>query len=336
MTNLTEHNRIDPNKIGAPFQLLAATLVFLIALDTSFLGAADVLERPRWASAVLVVAAVLNVPLLLTGTFVLQTRFRSHLLSDEHFVQWGIMQLKQTNDAAGVALAPPGPTDSEVSLEPSQERELTRYGDEVERALRDPVRRMSLSTHTVASASRELARAAAARGDWNAAAAHFETAAELAPDDSEVLLALSAAYANTGGGEALDRRALELLDRAIDLGVHGDHARMVRLRSYRGGLLKRLGRTDVAVQVLREALAEAPSPSYEANDIAYNLAGAHALRGERDLALQALRSITDDDFLLAVDRHREDYFSALAGDEAFETLLDDARVRSDLLRDAPS
>ena len=69
-------NTIHPETVRSPFQLLGGWLVFIIVLDGSFLGAATAIHHPRWASGVLTIAAVVNVPALLLLIFLLQTRFR--------------------------------------------------------------------------------------------------------------------------------------------------------------------------------------------------------------------------------------------------------------------
>jgi hypothetical protein len=50
-------------------------LLALVVLDSSFLLAAQHLEHPTWAAAVLVIAAVANVPLFLTALLMLRGKF---------------------------------------------------------------------------------------------------------------------------------------------------------------------------------------------------------------------------------------------------------------------
>jgi len=77
--------KINPNQVTKPIQLLAAWLVGLILINGSFLSAAKVIESPEWASGFLVVAAVLNVPAFLILIFFLQTKFRAELQEDTYY-----------------------------------------------------------------------------------------------------------------------------------------------------------------------------------------------------------------------------------------------------------
>jgi hypothetical protein len=67
---------------------LAAWLVGLILTNTGFLTAATKIESPSWASGVLVIAAIVNVPLFLTCLFLLQTRFRPELQEDVFYSRY--------------------------------------------------------------------------------------------------------------------------------------------------------------------------------------------------------------------------------------------------------
>ncbi|QXC37022.1 hypothetical protein V3429_02920 [Aeromonas jandaei] len=77
--------KIDPNQVTKPIQLLAAWLVGLILINSTFLGAAKVITTPAWASGLLVVAAVVNVPIFLILIFFLQTKFRAELQEDTFY-----------------------------------------------------------------------------------------------------------------------------------------------------------------------------------------------------------------------------------------------------------
>ena len=81
-------HRIQPHKVTKPLQLLAAWLVGLVAIDTAFLAAANMIEVPIWAPALLVVAAVVNVPIFLVCLFLLQTRFRPEMQEDEYYSRY--------------------------------------------------------------------------------------------------------------------------------------------------------------------------------------------------------------------------------------------------------
>ncbi|MDP5215564.1 hypothetical protein ORJ66_21200 [Pseudoalteromonas tunicata] len=77
--------KINPNQVTKPIQLLAAWLVGLILINGSFLGAAKVITVPSWAPGLLVIAAVINVPIFLGLIFFLQTKFRAELQEDTFY-----------------------------------------------------------------------------------------------------------------------------------------------------------------------------------------------------------------------------------------------------------
>ncbi|MEP0073168.1 MAG: hypothetical protein ABJE79_10720 [Marinomonas sp.] len=77
--------KINPNQVTKPIQLLAAWLVGLILINGSFLGAARAISNPDWAPGLLVIAAVLNVPIFLILIFFLQTKFRAELQEDTFY-----------------------------------------------------------------------------------------------------------------------------------------------------------------------------------------------------------------------------------------------------------
>lgn len=80
--------KIEPQKVTKPIQLLAAWLVGLILIDGIFLTAASALRGGGLESSILVIAAVLNVPIFLIALFVLQTRFRPELQEDSYYSQY--------------------------------------------------------------------------------------------------------------------------------------------------------------------------------------------------------------------------------------------------------
>ncbi len=57
-------------------------------MDGAFLTAAGIVSTPTWLPAVLVFAAILNVPVFLGFMFLLQTRFRPEMQSDEHYSEY--------------------------------------------------------------------------------------------------------------------------------------------------------------------------------------------------------------------------------------------------------
>ncbi|EGQ8146218.1 hypothetical protein GKA54_14240 [Vibrio parahaemolyticus] len=82
------NQKVDPQKVTKPIQLLAAWLVGLIVVNGSFLSSAVALGVEAWESSVLVIAAVFNVPMFLGAIFLLQTRFRPELQEDAFYSQY--------------------------------------------------------------------------------------------------------------------------------------------------------------------------------------------------------------------------------------------------------
>ena len=83
-----DKNKIPVDKVTKPIQLLAAWLTGLIIIDGSFLTAASTLSAPSWASGLLIVAAVLNVPVFLFAIFLLQTKFRPEMQEDSFYSKY--------------------------------------------------------------------------------------------------------------------------------------------------------------------------------------------------------------------------------------------------------
>lgn len=81
-------NKITPDKITKPIQLLAAWLAGLILVNGSFLTAASVLLDPPWLRATLVIASVCNVPVFLFCLFLLQTKFRPEMQEDTFYSKY--------------------------------------------------------------------------------------------------------------------------------------------------------------------------------------------------------------------------------------------------------
>jgi len=81
-------SKIVPHRITKPIQLLAAWLAGLAVVNGSFLAGAATIHAPAWIPAVLVIAAVLNVPLFLASLFLLQTRFRPEMQEDSYYSKY--------------------------------------------------------------------------------------------------------------------------------------------------------------------------------------------------------------------------------------------------------
>lgn len=93
-----EKNTIQPDRITKPFQLLAAWLVGLIVVNASFLGAASLISIPYWGPNALIIASIANVPLFIGSIFLLQTKFRPEMQTDDYYADHlrRQLELKQT------------------------------------------------------------------------------------------------------------------------------------------------------------------------------------------------------------------------------------------------
>lgn len=90
------------------------------------------------------------------------------------------------------------------------------------------------------------------------------------------------------------------MEKAISLGPDSvEKSQVLRMGSYRAALLKRLGETGRALPELLAIQAEAEASTYEADDIAYNLACIHTMAGEGRRSVEQLERIKDDHFLMA-------------------------------------
>ncbi len=81
-------SRIEPSKVTKPIQLLAAWLAGLILINSAFLVAAAQINQPNWASGLLVIASVCNVPIFLLCLFLLQTKFRPEMQEDLFYARY--------------------------------------------------------------------------------------------------------------------------------------------------------------------------------------------------------------------------------------------------------
>src|SRR2546423_174664 len=86
--NIAPDQKLHPEKITKPFQLLAAWLVGLILVNGSLLTAATLLKEPIWIAPMLAVAAIVNVPIFLVAIFLLQTKFRPQMQEDPFYSKY--------------------------------------------------------------------------------------------------------------------------------------------------------------------------------------------------------------------------------------------------------
>jgi len=82
------NQKINPEKVTRPIQLLAAWLVGLVLINGTFLATAATLSQGEWERSALIIAAIINVPIFLVAFFLLQTRFRAELQEDSFYHQY--------------------------------------------------------------------------------------------------------------------------------------------------------------------------------------------------------------------------------------------------------
>ena len=178
-----------------------------------------------------------------------------------------------------------------------------------------------------ASSMLELARAFMARGEWGAAADYLDVYVRSAPDAFEVQVARAISHSNARGGRMRDLSALRAYNEALALAPDSlSPALLARYLSYRGAILKRLGRLEEAENDLMLALRHAGN-AREADDAHYNLAGVYALQDRRKDMLLQVGMITSARFLESVRFHLRDYFAAFATDPDLLALLGEPRQR---------
>lgn len=326
--------RIDPQTVTKPMQLLAAWLVALIVTVGMFLGGARAINDPPWAAGVLVVAAVAIVPLFLVCLLLLQTRFRAENMEDQFYSEYIREQrqlrtvshdLAQTLRLTGLDLdglifggrslqdAPAEAQDQIVSLT-SQLREQISHVDRAELQV-DPA---SPRDHPALIAGKALM----AEGRWRQAAPYFEQYIEAGYEDWQVYFAIGYCRGKSHDGGLADRAALEAYDHAMRLAPENlSPLARARLTTYRAAMFKRLKRLDEAEPELKKALELLKRHDLldtdEAHDTRYNLAGVLALKGEEDDAIEIVRALRGTAYAAAIWAHRDDYFAGLKNRSEF-------------------
>lgn len=168
----------------------------------------------------------------------------------------------------------------------------------------------------------ELGKGFMAKGEWSKAAQALDMYVHHNALNWEVQFSRALSHANTRGGPESDLASLRAYNEAIALlPIHSEDVDVnliARLFSYRGAMLKRLGRLDEAEADLTVARKFA-TREYELTDIDYNFACVYALRGEREKLFSAVKSLREqgDYYLGAIRSHMDDYFAAYAHDEEF-------------------
>ena len=319
--------KLEPDKIGTPFQLLAATMVFIVLLDGAFLSSAAVLDGVPGASITLVIAAVVYPPVVLTGIFVLQTRFRDMLLGDDAYLELKrkVGDLRQSVDASGFDVTRIPGTSSAAGLSSDATDAIENRADELERAMGEGMVRWSAPQRDlVAEAARELGRAALAQGRWREGADRLAEYLAVKPDDWAEWFAQGTAFANAREGATTDTLSVLAYTRALESKpADADDTATARMYAYRAGVLKRdRGKWQLAEDDLERARELAQDGTYESDDIHYNWAAILAMRGEADAAVRELVEISDPWYFEAVAEHEDDYFANLKDRPDFRQWID--------------
>jgi tetratricopeptide (TPR) repeat protein len=160
--------------------------------------------------------------------------------------------------------------------------------------------------------------------EWAQAARYFDRYVEMEPNNWDAQFSRAVAHANTRAGKGSDLASLRAYNDAIALRPPETKPNLLaRLFSYRGAMLKRLGRLTEAEADLRIAEGKA-TETYERNDVRYNLACVLAMMGRRTESLQLVRSLQGTPFIGAIRANRGRYFKSLADDPEFISLLSPA------------
>lgn len=321
---------IQPEKVTRPYQLLAASFVALIVIDSAFLTAAGLLTKPEWLAALLTIAAVANVPIFLVSAVVLQTKFRAEMQDDPYYSTY-LSQKREVGEIAAklqAALVEDGADPQSVALLPAVEPTPSEPVRQGIKALEAAVKRARDEAAKVGApvedtyAAYELAAGYMAAGEWQKAATKYEEYLRENPDDWSAHFVRGVALVNSRQGTVSDVEAVRAYNEAIALaGESVERDMRAKMLTYRGAVLKRLGRLDESESDLLLARKYAVDREIIA-DNTYNLAGIYSLRGEREKLLASLRELQGSpQYLNAVRAHRHDYFRGFANDPEFISLL---------------
>lgn len=332
LPNISSESKIDAKNITRPFQLLASWLVALIVLDSTFLIAASTIQKPQWASEILVISAIVNVPIFLIFMFLLQTRFRPEMQGDEYYSSY-IQEQRQLNELSeklknqlndvGLDLASlaNGRSLDEAPLEVqiSVKNILGEISGGLER-LNSKQRAMAygLSQNTFL----EVSKAMMAEHKWEEAAKYLDEYVEINPNDWEAQRSRGIAHAMSRKGRTGDMAALNAYNQAIaSVPRETDINTRARLYNYRGAMFKRLGRFQEALSDLKLAMEKA-SDEMIIRDIDYNLACVYSLIGKTDLALSHAKKLKDAPREIGLlKRHLDDYFKSISNNKEFLNII---------------
>jgi hypothetical protein len=81
-------NKLMPEKITSPFQLMAAWFVMLVSLVSVLLTAAAQISKPDWAAGYLVIFTSVVILLVILCVILMLTKFRPHLQEGKEYAEW--------------------------------------------------------------------------------------------------------------------------------------------------------------------------------------------------------------------------------------------------------
>jgi tetratricopeptide (TPR) repeat protein len=167
----------------------------------------------------------------------------------------------------------------------------------------------------------EAAKGYAAQGNWQSAAEYLDKYVRIKGDDFEVQFLRGVAHANARTNPLA---ALRAYNEAVALLPSDDEGpSRARVFSYRGAMMKRLGRLDESEADLKLAIRFAGDRfEYERDDALYNLACVYAMQGDKEPMLDAISKISGaKSYVSAIRYHTKDYFSQFKDDEDFQKAL---------------
>lgn len=329
---------IQPQKVTRPFQLLAAWLVTLIALDGAFLAGARLITEPSWVPGLLSITAVANVPVFLISMFLLQTRFRPEMQDDKYYATYlkeqkaasqAAIKLTERMEASGLDIHSLVTAQRKLSdLPQAIGAEIISLVDDLRRHMDAQQKSRSSPSEPEATVILAMAKGLLAEGKWLEAAAEFERYAGHRPDDWEASYARGVAYANSRAGDSTNLSSVRAYNDAIAYAPPNDGSSFrARLFSYRGAMFKRLNRLEEAEADLGIAERYAKA-EYEQEDVAYNLACVYAMQHRRDEMLKQISIVRNSGRCLGgIRAHLQDYFAAYQKDGELLSLIKVAKNR---------
>ena len=82
------NHKIEPHRITKPIQLMAVWFITLVILVGTFSTAAVKITSPTWISPFLIVSSVVITLVFVVLSFLMQTKFRTHLQEDRYYAGW--------------------------------------------------------------------------------------------------------------------------------------------------------------------------------------------------------------------------------------------------------